>query len=380
VRGAPVVHQFVPSLHPGDATTQHALELRRLLQDMGIASDIFCTHVHAEHERDARHYTEHLSVTNPGDVLIYQMASHSLLAHYLFERPEPLVVNYHNVTPPRFSHPWDPGAVANQQLALEEVVHLAERASLGICDSAFNAADLAALGYPATTVAPVLIDYERFADVADPVVVSEQHRRKEHGGADLLFVGRVSPHKAQHDLVAALAAYRQFYDPRARLTLVGRASPPSYLRALERFIAALGLAGAVNLVGGVSHSELVAYYQTADVLVSTSEHEGFCVPLLEAMFHGVPVVAFSAGAVSDTVGSAGLLLSDKAPYTLAGAVHRVLGDEALRSRLVIAGGQRLERFSLARTRRAMSEALEPLLLGEPEVRVGAQPAVGAATR
>lgn len=176
-----------------------------------------------------------------------------------------------------------------------------------------------------------------------------------------MFVGRVAPNKAQHDVVKAFAWYRRVFDAEASLTLVGGVSASSYWSALERFVDGLGLSGVVRLAGSVSEVELEGLYRSADVFVCLSEHEGFCVPLLEAMAHGVPVVALGAAAVPETLGDAGLVLGSKRPGLVAEAVARVVGDAGLRARLVAAGRRRLEDFSLARTRRTLLDALQPVL-------------------
>ena len=149
---------------------------------------------------------------------------------------------------------------------------------------------------------------------------------KARGGADLLFVGRIVPSKGQHELVKALWAYRRLYDPAARLHLVGGSSSFAYLKALRGFIAELGLADAVRITGDVSDAALAAYFAAADVYLSLSAHEGFGVPLVEAMAAGVPVVARRVGAVAETVGDAALVLAGTDPSYVAAAVHRVRTD------------------------------------------------------
>src|SRR5439155_2225485 len=141
-------------------------------------------------------------------------------------------------------------------------------------------------------------------------------------------------------------AYRRIYDPTARLHLVGGVAVPRYQTALAGFVEDLGLEGAVTLTGPVSPGVLAAHYRNADVFVCLSEHEGFCVPLLEAMFHGLPIVAFDAAAVPETLGDAGLLLGSKRPAFVAEAVARLVGDDRLRRAWVDAGRVRLELVDL----------------------------------
>ncbi len=163
---------------------------------------------------------------------------------------------------------------------------------------------------------------------------------KAAGGADWLFVGRIVPSKAQHALVKAFWVARRFFDPSARLHLVGATPSRSYLYALRSFVADLGLSDAVRIAGEVSDAALAAYYGAADVYVSLSIHEGFGVPLVEAMRAGVPVVALDVGAVPGTLGDGGVAIDRSEPAYVAAVVQRVLGDPELRARLVEAGRRR----------------------------------------
>ena len=173
-----------------------------------------------------------------------------------------------------------------------------------------------------------------------------------------MFVGRIAPNKTQHDLVKAFAAYRAFHDASARLTLVGGGVDSAYGNTLQRFVHALGLDDAVSMTGAVSPAQLAAYYTTADVLVVTSEHEGFCVPLIEAMYYELPIVAFGAAAIPETLGTgAGLLLAEKDPFTVAAAVDHVVRDAGLRKQLVATGTARAREFDVARTGPAFVDAV-----------------------
>jgi glycosyltransferase involved in cell wall biosynthesis len=176
-----------------------------------------------------------------------------------------------------------------------------------------------------------------------------------------LFVGRIAPNKAQHDIVKAFAAYRRLHDPDARLRLVGGSSSHTYECALHDFIGALELGDAIEVTGAVDDATLMAYYDTSDVFVVLSEHEGFCVPLLEAMFHDLPIVAYASTAIPGTVGDAALLLQQKDAYTVAEAVARVTSDSALRAQLVAAGKARLPEFDVARSRQKLLDAVVPVV-------------------
>ena len=353
----------MPSVVPGDATTAHTLQVQRLLRDIGFESEVYALAVHPLLE-DRAHLIEELrGPTRRDRFIIYQYSAVSELADWLVGRREPVALDYHNVTPPELFRPWDPGIALSLCAAQVQVAQLAARTSVGICDSHFNAADLRSRGFRATVVAPILLDVGEFDADPDPLTAQALERAHQAGSSQWLFVGGVAPHKAQHRLVQALAVYRTVYDPGARLSLVGRAVSPDYDAALRALVQRLGLDAAVDLPGGVSHEQLVAYYRAADVFVSLSEHEGFGVPLLEAMHHGVPVVALAAGAVPETVGVGGLLLEERAPHAVAAAVHRVVADAGARAVLVDTGRARLVHFGLDHTRAIMAGVVRRWVAG-----------------
>jgi len=348
-QGPPVaVHQFVPTLNPHDATGTHTLLLRDILRGAGWRSEIFAEAIHDDLAVEAHKYWMYPDHAAPGDVHIYQFSTSSAVAGFLAERTEPLIVDFHNFTGPEHFTGWEPHTEDRAARAHDELVLLAGRAELGLADSHFNERDLRRAGYHRTSVIPVLVDYGRVGTGSPPDerVAAELARAHARGGADILFVGRIVPSKAQHELVKALWAYRRLYDPLARLHLVGGTSSFGYLKALRGFIAELGLADAVRITGEVSDSALAAYFAAADVYLSLSAHEGFGVPLIEAMVAGVPVVARDVGAVAETVEDAALLLPASDPSFIAAAVRRVCTDEVLRQRLVEAGRRRVPMLSL----------------------------------
>lgn len=357
------LHQFVPTFEPG-AVGGHMLELQRLAREvLGAEAELFAEFVHPASEGLARRHTDYgrRVPARPGDVLVYHMAIGSVVADFVRDRPERLVVDHHNITPPEMYGRWEPAAAYGCSWGRAQLPQLAGRATLGVADSPFNEDELRRAGYPATATAPILLDPAIFSGTegdADGEILSRLAQTKT--GADWLFVGRVSPNKCQHDVVKAFAAYRRVYDPGARLHLVGGSSSPAYWSALEGYAGALGLSGAVRLTGPVSGGALLAHYRAADVFVCLSEHEGFCIPLLEAMASKVPVVAFASSAVPGTLGDAGVLLGSKRPATVAAAVQRVVTDRAVRGALVAAGAARLHHFSLERTRARWVEVLEGL--------------------
>ncbi len=398
------IHQFVPSLASRDAIGHHTLQVQRVLHDMGIDSTIYASESQPEVRRRCAPYrtfgretaTMRATVSalarsarsrpstwfgparsggaaaDPGHTwLLYQGSTGSPVAGFVMARPEPKLLDYHNITPDLFFAPWEPHVAAELALGRRQLAELAPVTELALADSAFNEAELTALGFGATAVLPIIIDTDDFDIEPDPATLRRLERARDRGGADWLFVGRISPHKGQHELVKALALYRRDHDPLARLYLVGGSSSHSYLSALEAFVADLGLTSAVDIVGSVPPAELCAYYLSADVLTSASRHEGFGVPLVEAMHHGVPVVAVDAAAVPETLGrgtgrgAAGLLVGPEQPALFAAAVARVVGDAPLRTAMVERGRDRAADFAPALTSALLRTLVDDLVAGAP---------------
>ena len=360
------VHQFVPMLHVGDAVGRHTLRLRDLLRERGVDSEIYVERGDPETVHATRLARSYPDGARPGDVLVYQFATESVLVPWLAARTEILVVNYHNVTPPESFAPWDNALARAQLRARGQLAVLAGRSTLAVAVSEFNRADLTAAGYQATAVVPPMVELaERAAlapgdgnagpagpattdtgsgDVAEdgsPAPVGEW------SGSRWLMVGRLAPNKAVEEVVDALFLYRRHHDSGAGLLVIGRPAVGSYVQALHEHVAELGLVGAVRFAGRVDDRELATAYRRAGVLVVASEHEGFCLPVVEAMVHDLPVVAYREGAVPEVLGDAGLLVDRNDPWSLATAVHRLASDERLRAGLVSAGRQRFGSLGLA---------------------------------
>ena len=338
------IHHFVPVLHRGDAVGRHTLRLCDAARARGFASEIFVETVDEETVDETRSVLSYPERAAPGDVLVYQFATASAMAPWLAARPETLVVNYHNITPPEYYAPWDNAMARHQLRAQHELRLLAGRAALAVADSAFNETHLEEAGFATTRVIPPVAS---LGTVFEGTPTSAGPRPERPQGARWLAVGRVSPNKAFESTIAALAVTRAHRDPDATLQIVGKTSIAPYAEALRRYVVELGLSGAVRFTGHVRDAAVARAYEEADVLVVTSEHEGFCVPVVEALAAGLPVVALDRGAVLEVLGRAGVVLPDADPYTLAGAIGALLADGGQRAALVESGRQRLDQLDLA---------------------------------
>ena len=346
------IHQFVPVLHGGDAVGRHTLCLRDAIAGRGIESRIYVDTIEGETRAQTSPVLDYPAQAAAGDILLYQFATASPMASWLATRRETLVVNYHNITPPELLAPWDNHLALGQVRAQGELQLLVPRTALAVADSQYNREHLVAAGFAATAVVPP-------SAALGPAIMGAGNRRAARTtageaagggggaasgargaigasgarGARWLCVGRIAPNKAIEDIIAALLVTRLHSDPDATLQIIGKPATTSYVAALHRYVASLGLSSAVAFGGHASDATVAAAYAQADVLVVTSEHEGYCVPVVEAMTVGLPVVAFRQGALPEVLGEAGVLVDSKDPYTLSSTIGVLLSDATLRTRL-----------------------------------------------
>ena len=376
------VDLLVPEVADRDAVSVHTLRLRNLLADRFSATvRLYVGNMTAfGRSRGARELRRWRS---GADLTVLQHAIGSTVAETVIERRVPVVLDYHSITPPEMAEPWAPPEQVNQlRWGRVQLGRLGSLAGLGLAGSGFAASELVAAGVGEVVVVPPLFDAAVWAGPvggaagsgggagpaggAGPVggVGSAEGLRFGLGlgvGPVWLFVGRVVPNKGFHDLLAAFAVFRGVWGPGARLVLAGSGSEGSYGVALRGLAQGLGLGDSVVWAGSVSGEVLAGWYGAADVFVCLSDHEGFGVPLAEAMGAGLPVVAFDAGAVAGTLGGGGVLLGDKSPVAVAAAVGRVLEDGVLRGRLVAAGRRRAAELHPDRSAEVYADALAPRL-------------------
>ena len=241
------------------------------------------------------------------------------------------VMVYHNVTPPQFFEEYSVKAAQLCQNGLEGASYLADKVDYCLAVSEYNKQDLIRMGYTCPIdVLPILIPFDDYAKTPSQQVID----RYSDGYTNLIFTGRIAPNKRQEDVIRAFYDYKKFYNPKSRLILVGgHNGMERYYHRLKSYINALELEDVV-FPGHIKFDEILAYYKIADVFLCQSEHEGFCVPLVEAMYFDVPVVAYDSSAIAGTLGGGGFLLKDKNPVDTAGVINRVVTDEALRTQII----------------------------------------------
>ncbi len=321
------VHQLLAALSYGDAIGNEALAIQSHLRGLGFESEIYAEHVHPRVAHLARPLWRYASVSSPETVCLFHFSIGSASGRLIHAAPDRLVSIYHNITPAHFFLGFHPHLAGLCYHGRRELAAFAARTELGLGDSEFNRRELEAAGYTRTAVLPVVLDLANYDRPPSPVVEA----MFRDGRRNILFVGRIIPNKRIDELIRVFALYQRYVEPRSRLLLVGEHKGfEGYFGRLNQLVGELRL-DEVVFAGHVDDEDLVAYYRIADAFLCLSEHEGFCVPLVEAMRFGVPVVAYDAGAVAETLRGGGVLLREKRPELVAELIHGVVADPSLRA-------------------------------------------------
>ena len=327
---SPVVHQVVASLGYGDAIGHEVLEIQRVLCDAGYDSDIFVEAADRRLEPLTRDYRELVDASGPGNLLLHHFSIGSKASRVAFALPDRMAIIYHNITPPEYFVNVHRRLAGQCFRGRRELRAYIDRCDLALGDSEFNCRDLESLGFTKTAVLPVVPSFSHLERAPDRFVADTF----DDDWTNVLFVGRVIPNKKIEDLIRYFHAYHTRFNPRSRLIVVG------VFNAFQRYMTALDhMSGQLNLsnvyfTGQVFDDELVAYYEIADLFLCASVHEGFCVPLVEAFYKQVPVLAYRATAVPTTMDGAGVLFDDTDPWHVATLMDAILSNNALQDAIV----------------------------------------------
>jgi glycosyltransferase involved in cell wall biosynthesis len=319
------VHQVLATLGYGDAIGHEVLGIQRALTSAGYESEIFVETADRRLEHLTMDYREMVGSIAPEDVLVHHFSIGSRASRTAYALPGRMALVYHNITPPEYFIGVHKDLVKLCFRGRRELTAYISRCEIALGDSEYNRAELQALGFTRTGVLPVVPDFVHL-DVEPDLLSAGQF---DDGWTNVLFVGRVIPNKKFEDVVRAFHVYRARHNPRSRLLLVGSYSGfERYLAMLTGLVARLGTPD-VHFLGHVSNEELTALYDVADLFLCASEHEGFCVPLVESFYKNVPVVAYAATAVPATMDGGGVLYRTKDPFEVARVMDAILDDPAV---------------------------------------------------
>lgn len=352
------VHQLVPGMSVGDAVSQHALEIQQILRDQGIESNIYSVSQHVSPHMKAAclDYKEHAVESDPHNGLIYHFSTGSPLSDYFQSVPDKKIMIYHNITPARFFRGVSEEKAESVEEGRRQLKELAQTPELALGVSEYNRQELEEAGFKNTGVLPLVFEPQAWNGNLNEKLF-KQYR---DGKVNFLFVGRVAPNKKFEDLIRAFYVYQKTVNPNSRLLLVG-----SHI-GMEKYYAFLkALANDLDVKdvifsGHVSDQDLHTYYRCGDLFLCLSEHEGFCIPLLEAIHIGIPVLAYDACAISETLGGRGVLIKEKNYLEIAELAGKILADTALKEKIVLGQKERLAPFSRGKLGDRLKSYLEGL--------------------
>lgn len=333
------VDQLVPAFHQGDAIGDTAFHIKQFLRCRGFQSEIYCLDRDEGLEKHSTLFSE-FSPPASTDITILHFALPSPLTAKFITFSSKKILIYHNITPAHFFLPYSQEMAHIAQVGREEVKLMASHVDVALADSEFNRLELEEIGYRRTEVFPLFIDFAKYQRPADPFF----QRLFRDQRVNILFVGRIVPNKGIDDLIRTIFYYKKYISPLVRLIIVGKTtSLPAYYQSLIKLVDDFYLRPEeVVFTGHITNEQMYALYQTADVFLSMSEHEGFGLPLVESMIFDLPVIAYEATAVPYTLGGAGILLRTKRVDYVAELVHLVATQENLRQKIINHQRQRLK--------------------------------------
>jgi|TARA_B100001964_G_scaffold239128_1_gene305908 glycosyltransferase involved in cell wall biosynthesis len=349
-----IVNQWVPAAHRGDAIGDSARRVRDMLRALGHDADIFALTIDEPLRHEIRPFDDEGATR--GDLTIFHYALPSPMTEAFASVSGRRILQYHNVTPAHFFAAHDPALFRLAVLGRRELATLAGRVDLALGDSDYNRRELEELGFNDTGVLPIAVDTDRMARLPKQPALE---RMLDDGLANILFVGRMVPNKKIEDHIRLAEHYKRYVDADYRFIFVGRYDAvPRYFAMVQALMTELKMpADRFWFTGGVPEADLATFYRTASAYVSLSEHEGFCVPLLEAMAADVPVLAYAATAVPETLGEAGVQFAPKNLEYAAELLGLLVYDDDLRASVLAGQRARLADFSDAAMRARLARLI-----------------------
>lgn len=337
------IHQLLAGFRTGDAISNYVLELNSIFQEMGYKSNIYVVpeHVCTDLKKIGISYLKHKEVSSPENILIYHFSLGSKASDYFLKASDKKFLIYHNITPAKFFRLLDSQAAKVLDHGREELKELASVTESAIGVSEYNRRELQEAGFAKTAVLPLAIS-QNYLNTKPSKKILQKHNKKIK---KIITVGRIAPNKKIEDIIKTFYFYKKTINPHSQLILIGGyEGTEKYHTYLKTLLMELDLKD-VLFSKHIPLNELIAHYYTADAFLSMSEHEGFCLPLLEAMHFGLPVFAFNSSAISETLNNSGILILKKDFKTIAELIDKILDNEERKTKLIARQKQRVEEFN-----------------------------------
>lgn len=340
--------QIMPTVSFGDAVSNDARAINGVISEMGYETGIYAENIDGRISEFCIHGIDELPDTKKDDIIIFNHSTGTDLCDKIKKINGHKMMIYHNITPPEFFEGYSPAATNLTEYGYKCTKDLANTIEYVMAVSQYNANDLKKMGYNCPmAVRPILIPFSDYEKQPDQKIIDKY---SNDGYVNIVFVGRIVPNKKQEDVIASFAYYNKYINQKSRLIIVGSDNGMEiYSRRLKKYADALLLEDVI-FTGHISFAAIIAWYRLADVFLCMSEHEGFCVPLVEAMYFNTPIIAYNSSAIGETLGGSGLLLDKKDPAETAMLIDRLANDDTFRKEVIKGQAERLKDFSYEKVR------------------------------
>ena len=354
----PRIIQIVSSLNFGDAVGNDVIAIKNALQANGIVTEIYTLSIHKKIPKGTAKHIRRLPVLKKNDIVIYHFASADPLAETIKQLDCVKILRYHNITPPQFFKKYDSESEKNVSVGLKQVRELKDYINYVMTVSDFNKRDLQEMGYQCPMyVVPILIQFEDYAQEPTTEIVEKYSDDIKN----IVFVGRIAPNKKIEDIISVFEYYHKNIDTNTRLIIVGAYNEKNkYYEFLQKLVKKLSINNII-FTGHIAFRDILAYYRTADVFLCMSEHEGFCVPLAEAMYFKVPIVAYASTAIPGTLNGCGVLVDSKEPATVAESLKEVLENPEYKQKILEGEERRLSDFDNEVVKKQLFAVLDQIM-------------------
>lgn len=351
------VIQMLPSISYGDGVGNDCLAIQKVLLNAGYDAEIYAGHIGRGVKTENLYHVEKMGKVEADDIIIYHLSTGNNMNFLFGDMKGKKILRYHNITPGYFFRSYSSRYQKECDYGRAGLRYLRDKVDFCMTDSNYNGAELMNAGYkcPVVTI-PIVIPFSEYEKEADSRIV----QKYSDGRRNFIFTGRLAPNKCQEDIIKSFYLYKRYYDREARLFLVGSwYGMEAYYDRLKRYVKELNLSD-VYFTGHVPFEHILAYYKIADAFICMSEHEGFCIPLVEAMYFGVPIVAYNSSAVGETLGEGGILLEEKSCLVVAACLDKLCSDGILYKNVTKAQRKQLEKFCSIKTKDAFLEIIGEL--------------------
>lgn len=340
-----------------DAASQQVIELHKIFCELGYSAQIVTPKLDERLKKDCQKENIVIDILqdkkkfiaeNKNSLIIYHMRTGRIFNYFLANYPKKIVLYYHNITPAKFyfGNTWKSWLACT--LARWQLKQLVQNSFFAWSASEYSANELKKLGMKFSNVMPIVLNPQEYTLTGE---------KKIYDGRKILMVGRGVPHKRQNEAIEMIAYYLEKISPKIQLWLAGTMKP-NFEKFCKNLVHQKKLEDHVEFCGRVSQEELCRLYRSCDLVLSLSEHEGFCVPMIEAMFFDKPILAFNGGAVGEIVGNAGVVLNEKNPKIIAENIEKILTNKTILNNLRIERMKRLKELSRETIREKIKQDLE----------------------